>query len=337
MRVRSSDRRRPVQRRSQLPYLEFSTDSQPVERRAHFWETANRETVLPIIPQVSDPASFRGHIRNWRIADIAISCIKADPCQYRRDRDSIACDRERYTLVSFAVGSSYAVTQANLELTFNDGTFVIQQTDVPYSFLQHDRGEVWVLRIPQSKLAARIGAVDRVSSQVFEARRGLGALLFTSLCALPTAAAEVDEALHLPLANQLVELLALTLEADERILSSRNGTVQDAHLSRVQRFVRTHISDPDLSPSMIASGCGISLRYLHALFQSTGMTVGHWVRDQRLLGCQRDLANPRCNKGVAEIAYAWGFNDHARFSRVFKEQCGITPSQFRADALASGA
>jgi len=332
MEFQRSNIRTSTQARSRVPFVEFSTDSQPAERRVRYWETANRETILPIVPEVHDPNNFRGRIRNWRIADVSISNISAAPCRYRRDRQAIASDTEKYALISFAVGSTYEVNQSKLELTFDDGSFVVQQTDSPYSFLQHDSGDIWVLRVPQMLLSGRVGPLDRFSSQVFDARRGLGALLFTTVREFPFAAAEVDPSMHEGLASHLVELLALALEADDRVLVSQTGTVQNAHLARVQRFVRANINNADLSPAAVAAGCGISVRYLHALFRPAGMTLGQWVREQRLLGSQRDLANPRCVKGIAEIAYSWGFGDHAQFCRAFKERFGLTPSQSREEA-----
>ena len=37
---------------------------------------------------------------------------------------------------------------------------------------------------------------------------------------------------------------------------------------------------------------------------------------------------------MSDIAFSWGFNDAAHFSRSFKEQYGMSPREFRQQALA---
>ena len=95
--------------------------------------------------------------------------------------------------------------------------------------------------------------------------------------------------------QQLVDLLVLALKADERTLTTGNSTVREAHLTRIEAFVRRNMGDPELDPEAIARGCGISTRYLHELFRDTNQTLGSWIRDQRLEACRealRDTVQP---------------------------------------------
>lgn len=39
---------------------------------------------------------------------------------------------------------------------------------------------------------------------------------------------------------------------------------------------------------------------------------------------------------MAEIAYRYGFSDQAQFSRLFKAQFGMTPSDWRRRARSAG-
>ena len=44
----------------------------------------------------------------------------------------------------------------------------------------------------------------------------------------------------------------------------------------------------------------------------------------------RDLKNPQhTGRTITEIAFSWGFNNAAHFSRVFREHAGLPPSDFR--------
>jgi AraC-like DNA-binding protein len=132
--------------------------------------------------------------------------------------------------------------------------------------------------------------------------------------------------------NQLIDLLVLALKADERTLTTGNSTVREAHLTRIEAFVRRHMGEPDLGPEAIARGCGISTRYLHELFRDTNQTLGSWIRDQRLEACREALRDPSNRQTVAEIAYRWGFGDQAQFSRAFKAHVGVPPKEYREQA-----
>jgi AraC-like DNA-binding protein len=79
---------------------------------------------------------------------------------------------------------------------------------------------------------------------------------------------------------------------------------------------------------------GISLRYLHRLFEDVGDSVGRLILAQRRDRCRDALANPPyARRSVSEIAFACGFNDAAHFSRSFKARLGMSPRDARVGAI----
>jgi AraC-like DNA-binding protein len=55
-----------------------------------------------------------------------------------------------------------------------------------------------------------------------------------------------------------------------------------------------------------------------------------YVQVQRLERCRRDLSDPaHAARHVSDIAFAWGFNDLAHFSRIFKQRFGASPREWR--------
>jgi AraC-like DNA-binding protein len=87
----------------------------------------------------------------------------------------------------------------------------------------------------------------------------------------------------------------------------------------------------------IAQANRMSVRYVHMLFGQIGVSVSSWIRMQRLERCKEALRSRSFgDTGIAEIAYSWGFRNPTHFSRIFKEQYGINPRDFRegADARA---
>lgn len=100
-------------------------------------------------------------------------------------------------------------------------------------------------------------------------------------------------------------------------------------LQSIKNYIESNIRNPALNPSMIAQAFSISTRYVHDLFKAEGMTVSHYILDTRLEKCRRNLVRVhREKKKVIDIAFKWGFNDAAYFSKVFKKRYGVAPSKY---------
>src|ERR1700761_4411773 len=52
--------------------------------------------------------------------------------------------------------------------------------------------------------------------------------------------------------------------------------------------------------------------------------------DDVFLRCQAELDGADTETSITEIAYRWGFNDSAHFSRLFKASFGMSPTQYRS-------
>jgi AraC-like DNA-binding protein len=144
----------------------------------------------------------------------------------------------------------------------------------------------------------------------------------------------MDETARIMMGKHLIDLLAMAVESDERVLAGHSSTVRNAHLHRCEQFIRSRIDNMRLTPQMVADGCGISLRYLHQIFEREGVTVSAHIRNQRLLMCDAMLRDPNCRKSIAEIAYQCGFGDQAQFSRNYRGRFGCSPSEARATSRA---
>lgn len=99
------------------------------------------------------------------------------------------------------------------------------------------------------------------------------------------------------------------------------------HRQRIERFILDNLRDPELSVTKIAQELGLSTRYVHKLFETEPEQVMQHAMAHRLRACQGEVAR-RGSRSISEIAYAWGFNSPAHFSRVFKKHFGARPSDF---------
>jgi AraC-like DNA-binding protein len=97
----------------------------------------------------------------------------------------------------------------------------------------------------------------------------------------------------------------------------------------VKAYIDGHLGE-DLHPPEIARAHYISVRSLQKLFQSEGLTVSEWIRSRRLACARRDLLDAAlADESIGWIAMRWGMPNPAHFSRAFRAEYGMAPSQLR--------
>ncbi|HVZ54577.1 MAG TPA: helix-turn-helix domain-containing protein, partial [Pseudolabrys sp.] len=105
----------------------------------------------------------------------------------------------------------------------------------------------------------------------------------------------------------------------------------------IRQYVLAHLSDPDLSIDRIARAMGCSKRYLHQVFAAENVTIERHIWRLRIERCCEALTEQgKPEKSISAIAFEWGFNSSAHFSRLFKAQVGVAPTAFRRNRGAGG-
>jgi len=131
-----------------------------------------------------------------------------------------------------------------------------------------------------------------------------------------------------PAARAVRALAVAALEA-----SVPEASEQDLR-AQILEHIERHLDDPDLSPQTIASAFGISLRWVHAVFNQDGASVARHIRERRLdivaAQLQRDRRFPR----IGALAEQSGFGARDQLTRAFKARYGMTIAEYaeRADA-----
>ncbi|WP_059006163.1 helix-turn-helix domain-containing protein [Streptomyces specialis] len=189
--------------------------------------------------------------------------------------------------------------------------------------------------LPKSALALPPARVERLFGQRVAVDEGFGALLERFLTGLTADTASFGPADGPRLGTVTVDLVAAlfgNLLAAEAAVTpeSRARTL----ILRARAFIQEHLADPALSPRTVADAHHISVSYLHKLFQPEGTTVAALIRRQRLEHIRRALSDATLRgTPIHAIAARWGFPNAADFSRAFRSAYGMTPRDFRQQAL----
>ena len=84
----------------------------------------------------------------------------------------------------------------------------------------------------------------------------------------------------------------------------------------------------DLSPRLLAAQQGVSLGYLSSIFKkATDLTISEYVRQKRMEYAAYLLRNTTLQ--VQTVALHNGIMDVQYFSKLFKRQIGMTPTEYR--------
>ena len=98
-------------------------------------------------------------------------------------------------------------------------------------------------------------------------------------------------------------------------------------IDNVKLHIREHINEP-LNREVLAAVAGFSVPHFHRIFTAhVGENIGSYVRRVRLERAGRKLRMGAVD--ITAVALAAGYDTHAAFGKAFKQQFGLSPSEFR--------
>lgn len=103
--------------------------------------------------------------------------------------------------------------------------------------------------------------------------------------------------------------------------------VSSDHVAHVLRFIQEHYSE-DLSLPVIAADAHLHVNYLHRIFSSEmHCSLAKYLQNYRIERAKEMLINTQMS--IKAVANACGLPNQQQFSRIFREQCDVSPSAFR--------
>ncbi len=142
---------------------------------------------------------------------------------------------------------------------------------------------------------------------------------------------QVSENLMKKEQKEQYEAYGRDLVKEKLILSDQTSKSKEQIVDEVKAYIRSHLSE-DLNAELLAKEQFISADYLYRIFKKiTGLTLGEFIMKERMFCAKELLRNPESN--VVSVAISTGFNNYSYFSRVFKNEVGISPSAYRRKVL----
>ena len=107
-----------------------------------------------------------------------------------------------------------------------------------------------------------------------------------------------------------------------------NNRSQSNMLKKAMQFITLHLSDPELSLSLVSDELCITPSYFSAFFiREVGMGFNEYVTNLRVEKAQMMLT--QTNRRISDIALECGFRSASYFNSVFRKCCSMAPGDFR--------
>jgi len=125
-------------------------------------------------------------------------------------------------------------------------------------------------------------------------------------------------------------LVAACLVPSRDRLAEAQKPVDAIFIERARRLIGRKLAEPELTPETLCAELGVSRSRLYRLFQPLG-GISAYIRRQRLLKTRDALSNSSDRRSVSQIAEEWGFLDPSAYSRMFRNEFGMSPSEAREE------
>jgi AraC-like DNA-binding protein len=270
--------------------------------------------------------------REMPLAKLGLFDIRIDPVSIHRDQEDIARDSVDNFLLATQLRGTVLISQGESEFIQHPGELAIMDAGQPYTIVHTQKSHRLILHIPKDVYQERVHAhlQDRKFSSRKLPKGGLVNVIHNMLKSLASEAETLGPKDQYTVAEALLELTTAILRADVDHDYELQHARQSALFRRILEFMESNYMDCELTPEKVADANGISVRYLHSLFNQAGITVSKWIWERRLKATREDLIDPNmAHMRVSEIAFRRGFNDPAHFSRAFKARFDISPSKLR--------
>ncbi len=248
---------------------------------------------------------------------IKIQRLKAEP---------YAANQDNYLAVLLLSGR-YMIAQDGREVFLQPGEMTIYDATKPHLIHCPEAFSKVIVSVPKKIMRERLFGVELCTARKVSSQAGVGLIAANLIGSITTQLKQMDVMTFNRLSEVALDSITLafaTTRPQHYELSRSRSFV----LHQIKSFVEHHLTDPDLTPHVIAQAVQCTPRYINMLLQEENTSLMRYVLSRRLKHCYDALvASNNQHQRISDIAFQWGFNDISHFSRAFKQAFGVTATE----------
>lgn len=311
----------------------FDTRHEEAAHRAQAWGVVNHDYFGDLRVQCLDDGPFDAEFAVYEVGPLRMYRIDAPAHRVWRDSAVRELPSDGFYKLVLQLAGRAEIRQHDRGFELRPGDWSLYDPQAPYAITNFERAELLVVQLPRREFKGFKVPNLHTSEAHSSALQGLSAVFGSFLRSLAEQLPSLPDAVGQPVSDTAIGLLASTLAADQQARESTSALPAVLKL-RVMQHVQAHLGESDLTIERIAADLRCSKRYLHRIFEDEDCSLDRYIWLSRLERCRAALASPAAaSRSISEIAFAWGFNSSPHFCRLFKSQYGVSPREFRQQAL----
>jgi AraC family transcriptional regulator, positive regulator of tynA and feaB len=315
----------------------WNTEDLPDDQQFAYWREVLCEafvTLRPERPRERSLSRFPSRVTASPLSTINVTTVQSKAHHVIRGNAEIRKSPQEVYFVNLQLTGRCRYETEGRETIVGPNEFAVVDSTRSYFLDFMDDWNVFSFRIPQHMLRPLLLAPDCSTGICVSGSHALGEITVGFLKSVAMRMGDLPPEAVETLAGDLVNLTALSLGATDETRMGQRQSIRRGLCAAIVKFIETNLADPLLSASSVAAHFGISIRYLHRVFEESDKSFGQVVLERRLLRCAKDLA-ASADSRISDVAFRWGFRDISHFNRSFRQRFKFSPREYRCRQQAS--
>ncbi|MCY0966300.1 helix-turn-helix domain-containing protein [Parathalassolituus penaei] len=302
---------------------QFRTWDWPEQDRRAFWLEQINQHVIRIDCPSPAPAAIEASLTHANLDQARLNLIRANPHSIQRSHVDISNDQRHSVFACFMLEGLGFTWQGNRCAQHGPGDIVLYDTQLPYGHGFSTDMAMVVMDLPEPVASQYLGNWKR--GEVLHLRHDIR-YSETSCVGIHQ---QVNQCLQQSVQGKAA-IRPVLEQLQILLINYLSGESNNALWRRCEDFVQRHLAEDSLGADLLATNLHISERQLSRLFAQQGTSVQRYIWQQRLSRCREDICNPQLGDwSISDIAFHWGFNHSAHFSRRYRDVFGESPTETR--------
>ncbi|MDT5032360.1 MAG: hypothetical protein QOC94_2531 [Actinoplanes sp.] len=298
---------------------QFSTLTVDEPERLARWEEWNRLSLIALSCHTPDGQTMRGEEVNLCLADLKVARVRAARHRVSRNAETVSAAPADSIAVYIALRGKTRFADRTSSGSIVAGEALMTDADLAFEREFPSGFAELALEVPRALYLERFGRTGRSVSDI---RRVAGRVALR----VQVISRYIDVVASRPARD--FDAATLQLVALDLLNDLTGGAAPGDRLALARLVVEQSIGDPTMSATKIGQLLGISDRQLSRMFADSGTSFPSFVTARRLERATT-LLTQSSPLPIGDVAAACGFSSASYFCRVFHDQVGMTPQQWR--------
>ena len=308
----------------------FATTDLPSTRQLEAWR-AWYDTIFDVEPKHPSNDNFLATNWTWTVPGLTLSRVVSPPNAVSRTKSMIRRNSVDHWVITLSKLSVSDVTTRGVSFVAAPMTPFVLSFGEEIGIERRQDDSRLQLVLPRDSFQAIAPAIDAARGMALDTPGGRMLADYILLVERNLPTLDADAAGRLGTAVEAMLLACLAPTSERQLATSHQ--IRLTLMERVRQSVRRNLRSPSLGLAKLCREAATSRSQLYRLLEDEG-GVARYIQRQRLTEGFSILCDARNNLPIGQIADMLCFSDSSSFSRAFRREFGVSPTDVRAATYA---